>query len=352
MVDNRKPFGDRVSIRSFVLMIVVGVASVLIGGSVRSAGAEAPSLSTNDRIRIAEAFRIADEIGDSVWTDWSKTPFAILLVTNDYEFLIRHPWPTDDFKFISYDSLLQSKIYYRDRQFPTNILATFPALDNLSTVVIGQPENTSSNTSTRWVLTLLHEHFHQLQNGLPDYYSAVESLDLSGGDKTGMWMLNYDFPYDSTPIIESFSRLCAKLSGAIGAIGSDDFASKLAEYLNQRKGFESILSSDDYRYFSFQIWAEGVARHTEYVLATIGDRSYRPTEDFSSLADFTSLGSAAEVNYAETLFALPNIDLSKFRRGAFYYFGTAEAILLDSVNPTWRDRFFLDKFCLESLYEK
>src|ERR1700738_413664 len=47
-----------------------------------------PSIPAIDRIRLAEAFRLADEIGDHVWPNWSKAPFAVLLVTPDYEFLI------------------------------------------------------------------------------------------------------------------------------------------------------------------------------------------------------------------------------------------------------------------------
>jgi len=40
----------------------------------------------------------------------------------------------------------------------------------------------------------MHEHFHQLQNGQPRYFQAVQDLGLSHGDNTGMWMLNYPFP--------------------------------------------------------------------------------------------------------------------------------------------------------------
>ena len=45
------------------------------------------------------------------------------------------------------------------RQFPTAIQATFPAVNGINTIVIGEPEQTSQKTSTRWVVTALHEHF-------------------------------------------------------------------------------------------------------------------------------------------------------------------------------------------------
>src|SRR6478735_7598506 len=41
----------------------------------------AVALSNDDRIRIAEAFRLAAAVGDEIWPAWTSAPFAILLVT-------------------------------------------------------------------------------------------------------------------------------------------------------------------------------------------------------------------------------------------------------------------------------
>ena len=160
-------------------------------------------LEFEDRIRIAEAFNISEKYGNSIWQGLDTIPFVILLVTDDKEFLIRHPNPTEDFKLLEYDSLLQSNIYIQDRQFSNNILATFPAVNGVITMVVGQAENTS-RSSTAWVITLIHEHFHQLQMSKPDYFSSVDELDLAGEDKTGMWMLNYPFPYDDEEISNQY----------------------------------------------------------------------------------------------------------------------------------------------------
>src|SRR5215510_11070522 len=97
-----------------------------------------PSLSDTDRIRLAEAFRIGDKLGDKVWKNWSKAPFAVLLVTPEYEFLIRHPKPSNDFMLIGNDASLKSDVYFRKRTFDPSLLATFPAVSGISTIVIGQ----------------------------------------------------------------------------------------------------------------------------------------------------------------------------------------------------------------------
>src|SRR2546423_15614596 len=117
--------------RTFLTVVVLGVL-------VAPAAAEAPpSLPTADRIRIAEAFRLADALGNRIWPGWDKAPFAVLLVTPEHEFLIRHPKPSSDFTLIGDDDMLHEKVWVRKRQYPTHFLATFPAVGNLSTIVIG-----------------------------------------------------------------------------------------------------------------------------------------------------------------------------------------------------------------------
>src|SRR5438876_11935970 len=76
-----------------------------------------PALPAIDRTRLAEAFRLGDRIGDRVWPGWSKAPFAVLLVTPDYEFLMRHPKPSADFINQGYDAVLKSNVDYRKRIF-------------------------------------------------------------------------------------------------------------------------------------------------------------------------------------------------------------------------------------------
>ncbi|MGI8836042.1 MAG: hypothetical protein ACR2H4_05325, partial [Pyrinomonadaceae bacterium] len=77
---------------------------------------------------------------------WSKAPFAVLLVTPEYEFLVRHSKPSADFTSLGYDKLLKADVHYRKRNFPAHFLATFPAINGsmISTIVVGQAENTSS----------------------------------------------------------------------------------------------------------------------------------------------------------------------------------------------------------------
>lgn len=284
---------------------------------VPAASAQQPSLREADRVRLAEAFALADDVQDCIWPGWSDVPFAVLLVTPEQEFLVRHPRPSDDFALVTeHDSLLQSAVYARDRQFPLDLLATFPAVGGLSTVVVGQPEQTGKS-STLWVVTLLHEHFHQLQNAQPDYFDAVAALDLSGGDETGMWMLNYPFPYDLATVATRFIEYRDALQQALAAARGPDEAEHLRDYLAARVRLREALGEADYRYLSFQIWQEGVARYTEYRVAETAAELHHPLPSFRALDDFVPYSAAADGLRRALAEELAALDLASGKRVAF-----------------------------------
>jgi acylphosphatase len=306
-----------------------------------------PTIPDIDRVRIAEALRLADALGNRVWPNWDKAPFAVLLVTPDTEFLIRHPKPSDDFALAGEDTLLKQKVWVRKRKFPTNLLATFPAVGGVPTIVIGQAENTDAKTSTRWVITLLHEHFHQLQNAQPRYFADVDALDLAGGDTTGMWMLNYPFPYAEPKVRDQFSVMCRSLGDALKAKEKAAFGDKLSAYIAERKKFQALLKPADYKYFAFQVWQEGIARYTEHHLARLAESEYKPSPAFRELKDYTTFKSVADEMLSAIEKELSSARLDKSKRTAVYAFGAAEGLLLDRASPDWRRNYFAEKFSLD-----
>ncbi len=312
---------------------------------------EKPSLTDVDRIRLAEAFKLGNALSDRIWKDWNKAPFAVLLVTPEYEFLIRHPQPSKDFSLVGHDSLLQSQVYFRKRQFSPKLLATFPAVGGVSTIVIGQAENTDAKTSTPWVVTLLHEHFHQLQDSQPNFYAEAAGLNLSRGDESGMWMLNYAFPYDSPAVKQQFSMVSRLLADALRAKKKSDVSAKVAGYLAARGQLQTMLNRDDYTYLSFQVWKEGIARYTEYRIAQLAATKYRAGKRFRGLKDFSSFESVAQGLISRILRELSSLELENYKRVAFYPLGAGEGLLLDKVNPQWRRRYFTEKFYVEKYFD-
>lgn len=318
-------------------MIRITFALLLLTASTALAQ-DKPVLPEIDRTRLAEAFRLSDQLGDELWAGWSKAPLAVLLVTPEKEFLIRHPQPSKDFISIGYDTKLKSEVFYRDRKFATNLLATFPAVGGISTIVIGQAENTASKTSTPWVITVMHEHFHQLQDAQPNAFKDTEALNLSRGDQTGMWMINYPFPYETPAVSQQFSLLVRLLLEAMKT------SAKVSDYLAARDALKQMLSPDDYKYLSFQLWKEGIARYTEYRVAHWAAAKYKPTREFRSLKDFTTFNAAATQVYDGIVHELSTLKLEDYKRVAFYPIGAGEGLLLDRSNPKWRSRYFTEKF--------
>ena len=305
-----------------------------------------PGPEETDRARIAEAFRLAGRLGDRLWDGWSDVPFAVLLVTDDREFLVGHPSPSEEFRAVGFDDLLAAEVLARPRTYDAAFLATFPAVPGspVPAVVVGRAEATRAGSSTPWVVTLLHEHFHQLQMSRPGYFEQVEALDLSGGDTSGMWMLNFPFPYDSPEVQEAFGALCARLGEALDARGRPRFADSVRGYLAARRAFRERLDADDYRYFAFQVWQEGIARYTEARVGRWAASDYRPSARFRQLEDFTPFPDVARGIEAGLRAGLTEPALGEARRAAFYPVGGAEGLVLDAWNPGWRSRYFSEPF--------
>lgn len=340
---------NRVTSRTEFIAILL-IATVLIPASTLYCR-QGAALPDTDSIRIAEAFRLGAAVEDQIWPGWSKAPFGLMLITNDYEYLIGHSHATNNFDTLGYNRELRERVLFRKRLFPTNLLATFPAINGISTIVVGQSAHTNFPSSTPWVVTILHEHFHQYQQSQPDYFSSTEALGLSHGDKSGMWMLNYPFPYDSSEVDEAFAAMARALLDAIKSPEREQ-PKYLKIFFGTFERFKLLLSADDFNYFSFQCWQEGVARYTELVVAELGSTRYTPGKAFTSLRDYRQFGEVADTIRSKIYRELANPSLMQSRRVAFYTIGAGEALLLDKVRPDWKKYYLKSKFHLEKYFSQ
>ena len=329
-------------IRRLGLLLLLASCLLVLSRSIH-----AQELAYADRVRIAEAFQLADAV-EQLWPGWSEVPFAVLLVDGEHEFLIRHPHPTDDFESLGHDPLLDEDVLLRPRVFEPGLLATFPAVSGLPTLVIGTPEATGLS-STQWVLTALHEHFHQLQMSDADYYPATNGLGLGDEDDSGMWMLDYPFPYDSPQVAAALEKLARAARLALDSIGFPSSAEILGDYLAQRDRLRDEVGEKDYRYLSFQIWQEGIARYTQLAVAARAGSGYVPSARFEALPDFMPYSAVAE-ELRETVRSELESSLPELRRVLFYPIGAVEGLLLDRFRPGWRDRYLARKFYVDRYF--
>jgi hypothetical protein len=280
----------------------------------------ATSPPPDDANNIALSTAILNRVGDRLWPDWSKAPFAIDLLTADgpVEINFAKPIPVPS--------------------FPPQLEASFP-LGGVPTIVIGEPRFTAARTPTRWSVTLLHEHFHQWQDHWPPYFEATRALGLAGNDKTAMWMLNYPFPYADWNTDKAYRTASLRLADALDALGTPTFAQSLEAYLDARAAFKAFLRADDYKYFAFQCWQEGVARYTEIKVARLAVAAHRHDAAFLTNEQATALASDAGQTLAGIMRSLRNPSLALDKRTAFYAYGAAEALLLDQAAPGWRTKY-------------
>jgi hypothetical protein len=303
------------------LLLIVTLATPSIGES-----QSAPRLPDPDRIRLAETFRLADRLRAEVWPGWERTRMVVLLVTDSLEYLVGHPRPTSEFARLGRDSVLGRDVLVRPRRFPPTLLATFPAVGGMATIVVGTPERTGKS-SAEWVLALLHEHFHQWQSSLPDYYARADALGLARGDTTGQWMLDYPFPYDSVPVQRAVKALAGSLARG----------EAMETVARQRQALGGTLSPDDDRYLEFQLWQEGVPRYVEVAVAEAAARAGEP--GYAELAKQLRSRVASE---------LAGLNLGRDRRVAFYSIGAGLAMLLDRSDGSWKRRYRESLFTLLS----
>ena len=323
-------------------------AAALLSSTVapRASAQAAPGISPTDRTRIREAYRLASQLGDRIWPNWHSAPFALLLVTPDFEYLVGHPNPSADFTAIANDTLVGRAVLYRKRTLPVQMQATFPAVNGVNTIVIGRAELTADKNSTRWVLTVLHEHFHQFVYSQPGYFDAATKLGLAHGDQSGMWMLNYPFPYDSARVQQAFTAMTHALLDALAQTDKPALDAKDAAFRRAMTTFRQSASTEAAKYFDFQLWQEGVARYTEIELGELAAKAYTPSPEFSALPDFKSYASVAADIRRGVLDDLGTMSLAKLKRVVVYSTGAADALLLDRVRPSWKNDFLSHRFRL------
>jgi hypothetical protein len=272
--------------------------------------------------RLVAVRQFAGEEGEQLWPGYGLAPFGFLLLGEREEELLCHDSMPVGFVEREREPVTGCRRSARPSgPLPRNLLAAMPLFGPRSVIVMGTPASTGQ-TEAAWTRTILHEHFHQWQYSLPSYFSRTQALDLHGGDETGLWVLNYPFPYSSKKVDRAFREASERLSSALNLRGAPGYHRALRDYLLARRTLARSAGTRNWRYFELQLWQEGVARWTEIELGKrFDDQSVRET---ALALEARTLDDGASQSLAER------------RREVVYAFGAAEAMLLESCGSAWR----------------
>ena len=141
-----------------------------------------------------------------------------------------------------------------------------------------------------------------------------------------------------------------RLAVALQARGKADFRTAAAAYIQAKQEFKKLLSEKDYRYFSLQLWQEGLARYTECRVAKLAAAKGAPSVEFKALPDFVPFERAAASLEEGVLARLLDAKLADDERTAFYAVGAGEGLLLDELSPGWQTRYFREPFQTDSYF--
>lgn len=300
-------------------------------------GASPQLPSELDRRMIADAQAIVRNEGDLLWAGLSQAPLPTLLIGPEHETLFCG-LPTAGFASIGFDPITRCSMQVRARELPVD-LAAATDLGGVSVIHMGLPDALEA-TQADWIVTFLHETFHQYQSALPGYYSAVDLVRARLGKTSEQWVLEYPFPYADPKAEAAFAAMTLSAGQFLSAEGDAQANAAIRSYVEARNRASDLMTPDDWLYYEFQVGQEGVARWTELrFAAAAGD--VRP--------DIAAIGKERTGGLAVSLSAIDRQGLNMWRRSSFYVLGAIEASMLERVRPQWQLEYANNPFSMGSM---
>jgi hypothetical protein len=345
-------------------------------------------LSGLDKARLAEAFHLRSELGDTLWQGWGQENIPMILYNEDYAFLVGYldppagwvkvpggqsrggPWeavPNDTF---------EGQTYYRQQLVDPSITPQAFA------VLIGG-RWVSSLPSREWMEIQLGNEFKEnippfLRSAFPYRLAARLFLSAAGGVDTYIGgMLHESFhayegihapgriaaaenlfnqnqnryPWENKVSAGDWQVELNLLADAVQAKSDEDATELARQFLVQRqkRRADAGLDADLINLERQKEWEEGLAKYTELSIWRLAatTASYHPlpamVDDpgFKNYANFSPRWSQ---------------EIEQIRRMAndqgdtrFYYSGLAQAALLDRLAPDWKTKIMTDDVFLEDL---
>jgi hypothetical protein len=284
-------------------------------------------LSTADKTDLTEILHLKDEFGDKVWPGLGRMDIPIILYNERYEFLVGQANPPPPWQVVKGDSFLGRAYHRRPAENPqafavavgTRWAASGGTLELMNRKI---PFRLSREFHA---VIVLHEVFHAFQAArAPQHFTVAVSVYKFEGR----------YPYEDPEFSSAWNSEGAALAGALAAKDESTISGLVQKFLDIRKARrrQIDLDSELISYEQELEWLEGLSKYAEI----------RFFEFAASRAN-----EAAYANYRSGHPFWP-MDLARLRRNLggqegdlrFYLSGVAQAMLLDRLDPRWKDGAF------------
>ncbi len=321
---------------------LVGFALSLAGRVDALAAASESAVPVPGSVLIAEAFHLVETLGDGVWPGFARTNAPVLYVVGEREYAIGFPRPLSGFEAMAGTTVAGRSVQVAPRTHAPD-LGAGSEVQGVPAVVIGTPE-ANGWSPTQWALKASHEMFHVFQ-GLHGLKDKVATLEIGPRDDAASWQLVFPFPYEDPDVARLLHLASYPTFLAIEASSDEDVAYNAGVAADALAVLKRVLlakTGDEraQRYMLFQEATEGGAKYVEHRMAQRAATGYEPTAEFVSLPRAAAYADVWKTDYAGQKFLVKHAGRVTKSRTEFYHLGLGKCLLLDRLDPMWKQRYF------------
>lgn len=368
----------------FVLILLLLGISFLINRGQPTKSETADRLSQAEKARLSEFNAARRELGDTVWPGWGTAEIPTVLYNEAYAFLIGIPDPPDGWQKVPQneqrggpwelvpDDAFDGQPYYHQR------LPDSGETPQAFTVKIGDDWATSMTTyewmrisfanqlrddlppflapifpypfvtnlfirgSDGYITLLAHESFHAYQGTVSESHLATAETGITAAEENYPWAeTEDDWQIELDLLVETLQAETAEETAAL--------ARQFIDHRANRR-LEAGLSLESIEYERQREWLEGLARYVELELwryASSNGEGYNFTGAILEDPDFSNYRGYSQ-RWNQEIDQIGRM-AADWGDGRFYYSGMAQAILLDTLLPGWKEQALVDGVFLEGL---
>jgi len=300
----------------------------------RARGQTPGSLSAEDKAELGEAMRLTGSLGSRVWPGLEKAGIPIVLYDEASEFLVGLADPGPGWTAVEGDDF-EGRPYFRrpasrSQAFAVRLNGAWAA--SMSTLGWMNRRGPMKLAPGFHLALLLHEMFHAFQA-----IQAQERFEQA----LKVYAAEADYPFEEPDFVDAWNKEGALLAAALNAPDEAGARRAAGDFLEARRlrRLRSSLKPDHLAFERELEWLEGLGKYAEGRFSELAataaggrdDASPAPADPFKRM-DAARLG---------TQLGRQKGDLR------FYLSGSAQARLLDRLDPGWKRESPLAQLYLE-----